>query len=105
MKKSFALFFSLTLLFALNACAQPGGGPGGDQGRGTPPAPPFVKACASLSEGASCSFSDRDGTKITGKCIMKTNPRGNKELVCYNESFFKKMEFRRDGGQFRPEQQ
>lgn len=115
MKKSILLLVSLFILFTLNANAQPGGssgdqsrgtnsdqagGTGGMQGRGAPPPPPFVKVCASLSEGAACSFTDREGSKIAGKCVMKANPRsGKKELVCYNESFFKKMESRRDAGQ------
>jgi hypothetical protein len=116
MKKIIVLLLSVFLLFTLNAYAQPGAGAVGDQsggtnsdqtgtaggmqGRGAPPPPPFVKVCASLSEGAACSFPDRSGSKITGKCVMKSNPgNGKKELVCYNESFFKKMESRRDAGQ------
>lgn len=90
MKKLILLPIVCLLTFVPEAYAQPGGG------KGAPPPPPFVKACDQHKEGDFCSFQDRDGTKIIGICKKKTNPRGNQELLCFNESFFKNMESRKD---------
>ena len=91
MKKLVVLFVCLFVVMLLTAVvlesyAQPGGG--------IPPAPPFVTACASLSEGAYCSFSGREGAVINGTCTERTNQMGKTELVCFNETFFKEMEVR-----------
>jgi hypothetical protein len=93
MKKVIVFSVCLFLVSALNACCQPGGDFRGQNARGggAPPPPPFVKACASLKDGASCSFSDRGGSPVSGTCIKKTNPMGDEELVCYNESFFSQI--------------
>ncbi len=67
-----------TLLFALAAgmlasstvFAQPAngqGGPGGEKRRGPPPE--AVEACKSKSASAVCSFTDREGVKLTGTCF------------------------------------
>ena len=76
----FTAVLALTLLIA-SVFARP-------EHRGTPP---FVTACESLSEGDSCTFTDRDGTSIDGTCTEKTNPRTEEaELVCWNESAMEK---------------
>lgn len=53
---------------------------GASQNGGTPPAPPqgALTACASLTSGASCSFSTPNGT-ITGTCRM---PPNQSSLAC-----------------------
>jgi len=102
MRKVVVLSFFLLLAFAFSAYAQPNRDM---RGGGAPPSPLFVKACASLSEGTSCSFSDRDGSSISGTCKKKTNPMGKEELVCYNASFFTKMQSQGRREQNRPEQE
>ncbi|HOO73200.1 MAG TPA: hypothetical protein PK926_15690 [Spirochaetota bacterium] len=75
----FAVLLAATLLIA-SLFARP-------EHRGTPP---FITACASLSEGDSCTFTGRDGTSIEGTCTEKANPRTHEpELVCWNESAMK----------------
>jgi len=102
MQKVTILSVSFFLVLSFNAYGQPGG-QGGSSG-GTRPSLPFVTVCALLSEGATCSFSDRDGSSISGTCSKKTNPMGKEELVCYNKTFFTKMKSQGPGGHNRPEQ-
>ena len=54
-------------LIAAAAWAQPSGGPGGGE---RPQGPPreAVEACRSLASGVACSFTDREGQKLTGTC-------------------------------------
>ncbi len=76
MKNLSMLLALTTLLSACAANAEPGGERGG---RGGPPQE-ALEACASLAEGAACSFSGREGEQLTGSCAAP--PRGDGELAC-----------------------
>ncbi|WMP15964.1 hypothetical protein [Thiothrix lacustris] len=75
-----ALVFIVTA-FAAASCAETGGhdgSGGGLGGSGKAPAE-AVTACASLTEGAACSFSGRMGT-VQGSCLAP--PQGGGSLAC-----------------------
>jgi len=56
-----------TLALACTAQAQDGP-PGGDRGRPPSPPPEAVQACVGHAEGASVSFTLKDGKALTGTC-------------------------------------
>jgi hypothetical protein len=58
-------FAALTLACAAQAQDGP---PGGDRGRPPSPPPEAVQACEGQAEGASVSFTLKDGKALTGTC-------------------------------------
>lgn len=78
LKWNTALFFVSMTAASLSYAA-----PGGDRGRPQGPPPEAIQACASLSEGAACSFTGRRDDVINGTCM--TLPNGEEGLACAPE--------------------
>lgn len=77
-KNTLKLATALFTVYATVSCAEPpSGGRGGPQGG--PPAE-ATQACASLTEGAACSFTGGRGEAVTGTCA--TPPQGDAALAC-----------------------
>ena len=59
-----------------------GKGPPSDAGKGAPPRE-AMDACNGKAEGATCSFSGRQGEALSGTCFVP--PGGNMPLACRPE--------------------
>ena len=75
-------FTALFLASMATASVSYAAGPG-DRGRPQGPPPEAIQACASLSEGAVCSFTGRRNDEIKGTCIVL--PDGGEGLACAPE--------------------
>jgi len=76
LQRSAILALALTACVSSNCAKAQSDGQGGKR-RGPPPE--AIEACASSSEGASCSFAGRKGDTVEGTCIA---PGGEDSLAC-----------------------
>ena len=77
------VMITLGLSLVLSACASAEPPAGGREGRGRHgPPPEAIEACASASEGSSCSFSGLRGETLQGVCEIVRDD----QLVCVPEN-------------------